>query len=602
MAQNKTKDRSEIDDKYKWDLSSLYKSEEEWAKSVSDADAMIEVLGEYEGHLADSAEMMYKFMTKTEEISSNISNIYCYAYLRQSEDTRISESQKMVQQATMLSVKFGTAISFAEPEILSMSKEKFGKFISSEILKPYKFKLEDMLRMKKHILSKKEEKLMAGASEVLDASGRISEMLMDADLKFTPASDSDGKKHDVTSSSYIDLQMSSDRKLRASSFKSLYSGYSSHINTFAATYSTNLRSDVFSSKTRDFSSSLEMAMNPDNIPVSVYDNLVETVHKYLPEMYKYERLRKKMLGIKSLHYYDLYAPLVSSLKIKYTYEQARAAVLEALSVLGKDYIKVVENGYASGWVDVFPNTGKSSGAYSFGTYSSHPYIMMNFTGNIDSVSTLAHETGHSMHSYYTNHTQPQQYSDYSLFIAEVASTVNECLLIEHLLSQDISKEMRLYLLNQYLENFKGTVFRQTMFAEFEKKCHELSDNDVPISAEGFNKIYLDLIKLYFGKELTVDPEVGFEWARIPHFYRSFYVYQYATGYSAAVSLATGILKNGAPAVKAYKEFLSMGSSVYPLESLKHAGVDLTTSAPVSDALSKFGDIITEFEETAGIKI
>ena len=369
------------------------------------------------------------------------------------------------------------------------------------------------------------------------------------------------------------------------------------IHTFAATYSGVIKNHTTEARLRGFESSRQMSLFANNIPESVYDMLIETVHKCMPYMYRYVQLRKKILGVEELHYYDTYAPLCASNNKKYSYEEAQQMVLDAVAPLGKDYVQRVKDAYTDGWIDVYPNVGKSGGAYSSGTYDSNPFILTNFTGSLDSVSTLAHEMGHSQHTWLTNHTQPAQYANYSLFVAEVASTVNECLLIEQLLEDCDDPATRLYLLNQYLEGFKGTVYRQTMFAEFEKEAHAMSERGESLTGEALCDLYERLIKLYFGEDLIVDEEVRYEWARIPHFYNPFYVYVYATGYTSAVALAQGILKDKEPAVKKYLEFLSMGGSQYPLDELKHGGVDLSTPAPIEKALEKFNEVLEDAEKT-----
>lgn len=411
--------------------------------------------------------------------------------------------------------------------------------------------------------------------------------------------DGAGEEHEVTGSNYILLQTSSDRTLRENSFRSFYKTYRNHINTFAATYAGAVKAATAEAAARHYESSRAMSMAGENIPAEVYDNLVASVRAHLPLMYRYVKLRKRLLGIQELHYYDVYAPLTGESTARYTYDQAKQMVLDAVAPLGEEYCAEVRRGFAQRWVDVYPNKGKSGGAYSTGTYDSEPYIMTNFTGTLDSVSTLAHEMGHSMHSLLSRRTQPAQYADYTLFVAEVASTVNENLMIEQLLKTEQRPDARLFLLNQYLENFKGTVFRQTMFAEFEREAHAMRERGEALSPAALNQLYGNLVRDYFGPELVMDEEVQLEWARIPHFYRPFYVYKYATGYSTAVALSEGILKEGDCARKRYLEFLSMGGSAWPLEELRHAGVDLTTPAPVNAALEKFGRLLDDAEACAG---
>lgn len=595
MTEAQILNRDQIDEQYKWDLTPMYASDEAWEDELKAIDALIEKLPAYAGKLTESPKTLRAFLDDEEAVSRKMESLYCYASLRQSEDTRTQAAQMMVSKAQSKSVQIGALLSFAEPEILSMPEEKFAKFIEAPELQDYRFALEDLLRQKAHTLTEAEEKIMAGMGEIASAPGDIADMLQDADMVFDPVVKENGETIELTGSNYILLQTSTDREVRQKAFQNYYKGFKQHINTFTATYSSSVKADVFEARTRHYESARAMSMAGENIPASVYDSLVETVHQYLPAMYRYVKLRKKILGLDELHYYDVYAPLMGDLDMKYTFEEAKEMVKKAVAPLGEEYVKTVQRGFDERWIDVFPNTGKSGGAFSYGTYDSAPYLMTNFSGTIDSVSTIAHEMGHSLHSYLSNQAQPAHYSHYTLFVAEVASTVNENLMIEQLLSQDITPQMRLYLLNQYLENFKGTVFRQTMFAEFEKIAHEQIEKGEALSADYLSELYENLVKQYFGPELVMDEEVKYEWARIPHFYRCFYVYKYATGYSSAVALSEGILKEGDKAVKPYLEFLSMGGSQYPLDSLKHAGVDLNTPAPVEKALQKFEQIVQEAE-------
>lgn len=596
MAETKILERSQIAKEYQWDLTPMYASDEAWEADLAAVDSLIEKLPAYAGKLTESPESLRAFLDDQQQLERKLSQVSCYASLRRSEDTRAQAAQVMTAKARSKMVKVSSLLSFAEPEILSMSEEQFKTFIEAPVLQDYRFMLEDLWRSKAHTLTEAEEKILAAMGEVASAPREISSMLQDADMVFDPIETAAGEKVEVTGSNYILLQSSSDREIRRKAFQSYYKGFKQHINTFTATYTGSVKADVFKAQTRHYESARAMSMAGENIPASVYDSLVETVHRYLPAMYRYVALRKKILGLDELHYYDVYAPLMSDVDISYTYEQAKEMVKKAVAPLGEEYGKIVQKGFDDHWVDVMPNVGKSGGAYSSGTYDSAPYVLTNFTGTIDSVSTIAHEMGHSLHTYLSNHTQPSQYAHYTLFVAEVASTVNENLMIEQLLSQDIKPEMRLYLLNQYLENFKGTVYRQTMFAEFEKIAHEQVEKGEALSAEYLSELYKDLVQQYFGPELVMDEEVKYEWARIPHFYRSFYVYKYATGYSSAVALSEGILKDGEAAVKPYLEFLSMGGSKYPLDSLRHAGVDLTTPAPIEKALQKFEQIVAEAEK------
>ena len=591
------KDRSLIEEQYKWDITTLFASDEAWEEALKAIPAKAAKVAAYQGKLTQSPAGLREFLDAEEALDREIENIDCYASLRYSEDTRAEAGQMMTSKAMGVLTQIGASLSFAQPEILSLSDADFDRFMESEELAGYRHMLDDLKRRKAHTLSEKEEKILSGMQEIRYAPGDIANMLQDADLKFDPVKLESGEELPLSGSNYILLQSDSRREVREKAFRNYYKSFKNHINTFASTYSSSVKGDVFMARTRGYESARAMSMAGENIPASVYDGLVETVHKYMPAMYRYVELRKKILGLDEIHYYDVYAPLCKDLDLKYTYEQAKAMVKKAVAPLGEDYVATVQRGFDERWIDVYPNTGKSGGAYSSGTYDSNPFIMCNFTGTIDSVSTIAHEMGHSMHTHLANTHQPAHYAGYTLFVAEIASTVNENLLIEQLLKEEKDPKTRLYLLNQYLENFKGTVYRQTMFAEFEQKAHAIIEEGGALSAELMNQIYEDLVKLYFGPSMVLDEEVRYEWARIPHFYRAFYVYKYATGYSSAVALSEKILTEGEPAVKKYLEFLSMAGSDYPLATLQHGGVDLSTPEPIERALKKFESIVEEAEKT-----
>ena len=590
------KERKEIDSQYKWDLTPMYQDDAAWEADFATLDDQVQAMTAFAGTLKDAISIG-AYLDAGTELGRKLSNLYCYASLRRSEDTRAEAGQSMYARITTKYVQAMAAMAFAEPEILSLPEETLREIVNDEQLADHKFTMENLLRQKPHTLSGSEEKLLATFGEALGAPAEIADNLQDADLVFDSVQDGAGNKVEVTGSNYIMLQMSQDRTLRKNAFTSFYKGYRQHVNTFASAYSGAVKAATAEASVRHYASSRAMSMAGENIPAAVYDNLIDTVRKHMPAMYRYVALRKKILNLDELHYYDVYAPLVGKVKVRYTYEKAQQMVLDAVAPLGKEYGDLVRKAFAERWIDVYPNKGKSGGAYSSGTYDSNPYILTNFTGTLDSVSTIAHEMGHSMHTWHSNHHQPPQYADYTLFVAEVASTVNENLLIEQLLQKEQEPRMRLYLLNQYLENFKGTVYRQTMFAEFEREAHAMAERGEALSPAALNALYKRLVKDYFGPDLVMDEEVQYEWARIPHFYRPFYVYKYATGYSTAVALSEGILKEGEPAVKRYKEFLSMGGSAYPLDELRHAGVDLTTPAPVDAALEKFEHILDDAEET-----
>lgn len=591
------RERSELDPQYQWDLSRLYPNDEAWEAAFTAVDASIAKMPGYAGKLKD-AETVRDFFVEETALERELSNLYCYASLRRSEDTRARTAQSMYARIGSKYVDAVTKITFAEPELLTLPEKTLQAITDAPILADYRFALQELLRRKPHTLTEAEETLLAGFGEVFSAPGDIAENLRDADLTFAPAQDGEGRAVEVSSANYINLQASNDRALRQHSFESLYAGYQGHINTFATAYAGCVKGAAAEARARHYTSSRAMSMAGENIPVTVYDSLITAVRGHLPAMYRYVELRKRLLGVEELHYYDLYAPLAAEVDAHYTYDQAKQMVLDAVAPLGEDYGKIVREGFSGGWIDVYPNKGKSSGAYSSGTYDSNPYILTNFTGTLDSVSTIAHEMGHSVHSWLANHTQQPQYAGYTLFVAEVASTVNENLMIEQLLKQEMPPKARLSLLNQYLENFKGTVYRQTMFAEFEREAHAKAERGEALDPASLNELYLGLVRDYFGPSLVIDEQIQYEWARIPHFFRPFYVYKYATGYSTAVALSEKIRHEGKSAVKPYLEFLSMGGSAYPLDELRHAGVDLATPAPVDAALEKFERILAEAEQVA----
>ncbi len=598
MAENAQtlKEREEMDPRYQWDLTPMYPDDAAWENDLAGLDEQITAMTAFAGTLRDAVSIG-AYMDAATALGRRLSNLYCYASLRRSEDTRAEAGQSMYARVTAKYVQAMAALSFAEPEILSLPEETLQTVVQDEQLADHRFTMENLLRQKPHTLTAPEEKVLATLGEALGAPAEIADNLQDADLVFEPVTDSQGNTVEVTGSNYIMLQMSPDRTLRKSAFASYYKGYRQHSNTFAAAYAGAVKSATAQAALRHYESSRAMSMAGENIPGAVYDNLIAAVRAHLPAMYRYVALRKRILGVEELHYYDVYAPLVRQNETRYTYEQAQQMVLDAVAPLGQDYGELVRKAFAERWIDVYPNKGKSGGAYSSGTYDSNPYILTNFTGTLDSVSTIAHEMGHSLHSWYSNHRQPPQYADYTLFVAEVASTVNENLLIEQLLQKEQEPAARLFLLNQYLENFKGTVYRQTMFAEFEREAHAMAERGEALNPAALNALYKGLVAEYFGPDLVLDEEVQYEWARIPHFYRPFYVYKYATGYSTAVALSEAILREGESAVQRYKTFLSLGGSAYPLDELRCAGVDLATPAPVEAALQKFERILDDAEAT-----
>ena len=589
--------RSEVPEEMTWNLKDMFESDQAW---MAEYEAMKEFpakIAAFQGTLARSAQDLLAWFRLQDEIELRLGVLMGYASCKGDEDTGNSFYQDVRGKAMNVYVSIASAAAFATPEIMAIADETLDRFYAQQPeLETYRRSLYQIRRRKDHILSPAEERLLASAGEMANASENIAGVFRNADQIFPDVTDSQGNVHPLTDATFVPLLTSPDRELRRRAFETYYKQLGQYKNTIAATLDGQFKQLCFFSNARHYDSTIQASLDATEVPVPVYMNLIEAVHNNLDKMYRYVALRKKLLGVDELHYYDVYAPLTKGVSAHYTYDQAKQMVLDAVAPLGEEYGTIVRKGFAERWIDVFPNKGKSGGAYSGGSYDSNPYIMCNFTGTLDSVSTIAHEMGHSMHSWFSRHTQPAQYADYTLFVAEVASTVNENLLIEHLLAEkNQDPATRLALLNQYLENFKGTVYRQTMFAEFERDAHAMAERGEALNPAALNNLYKKLIVDYFGPELVVDDEVQYEWARIPHFYRPFYVYKYATGYSTAVALSEGILKNGEPAVKKYLEFLHMGGSAYPLDELRHAGVDLTTPAPVDAALDKFGRILDEAE-------
>ena len=535
-------------------------------------------------------------MKLSDEISVLCDSLGNYAQRRSDEDTANAKYQGFLGQLMNAYVAVNSAGSFETPEIISIEEDKLQEFYEDKPeLKLYKRALDKLRRKKAHILSEAEEKILALTGEMGQSPENIYSMFSDADLRFPDAVDKDGKAHQVTHGSYIPLVQSEDRVLRKSAFESMYSTFDKFRNTCAATLSAQIKAVNFYAKARRYDSSLEAALDGTEVPVSVYKNLIEAVHDNMHYMYDYVALRKKLLGVDELHFYDLYTPVVPDADMKITFEEAKETVLKALAPMGEDYLAILKKGFENRWIDVYENEGKTSGAYSAGARV-HPYVLLNHKDTLNCMFTLAHEMGHAIHSYLSNKNQPVVYSDYVIFVAEVASTCNEALLMQYLLKNTEDKKQRAYLINYFLEQFRTTLYRQTMFAEFELKINEMVAAGESLTAEGLNELYGELNKLYFGDGIVLDDEIKLEWARIPHFYYDYYVYQYATGYSAAIALSQRILKYGEPAVKDYIGFLKGGCSTDPISLLKGAGVDMATTQPINEALAMFGELVKEMEE------
>ena len=596
MSEERIPKRSEVPEQFKWALEDIYATDEKWAEDLQKLKVMPERIAAFKGRLSESADTLYDFMQLSDEISVLCDSLGNYAQRRSDEDTANAKYQGFLGQLMNAYVAVNSAGSFETPEIISIEEDKLQKFYEDKPeLKLYKRALDKLRRKKAHILSEAEEKILALTGEMGQSPENIYSMFSDADLRFPDAVDKDGKAHQVTHGSYIPLVQSEDRVLRKSAFESMYGTFDKFKNTCAATLSAQIKAVNFYAKARRYDSSLEAALDGTEVPVSVYKNLIEAVHDNMHYMYDYVALRKKLLGVDELHFYDLYTPVVPDADMKITFEEAKETVLKALAPMGEDYLAILKEGFENRWIDVYENEGKTSGAYSAGARV-HPYVLLNHKDTLNCMFTLAHEMGHAIHSYLSNKNQPVVYSDYVIFVAEVASTCNEALLMQYLLKNTEDKKQRAYLINYFLEQFRTTLYRQTMFAEFELKINEMAAAGESLTAEGLNELYGELNKHYFGDGIVLDDEIKLEWARIPHFYYDYYVYQYATGYSAAIALSQRILKYGEPAVKDYIGFLKGGCSTDPISLLKGAGVDMATTQPINEALAMFGELVKEMEE------
>ncbi|QDP39796.1 oligoendopeptidase F [Radiobacillus deserti] len=579
-----------------WRLEDIFASDADWEKELESVKSDIPKFAEFQGNLHESAETLYELFTLQDKVSERVGKLYTYAHMRYDQDTTNSFYQALNAKAENLVTQISSAMSYIIPEILTIEEEKLTNFLQEhEGLKRYEHTLNEVNRQRPHFLSEKEEALLAEVSEVVDNSSQTFGMLNNADLTFPAIKDENGEEVNLTHGRYLGFLESDDRRVREDAFKAMYDTFGNFKNTFSSTLSGAVKKHNFFAKVRNYDSARQSALDGNNIPEKVYDNLIEAVHERLDLLHRYVALRKKVLELDELHMYDLYTPLVKDVDMKIPYEEAQQKVLEGLAPLGEEYASILKEGYNNRWIDVEENKGKRSGAYSSGSYSTNPYILLNWQNSLHDMFTLAHELGHSLHSYYTRKNQPFRYGNYSIFVAEVASTCNEALLNEYMIEQTSDEKEKLFLLNHFLEGFRGTVFRQTMFAEFEHTIHVMAQDGEALTAEKLTEVYYNLNKTYFGDEIVVDEEIGVEWARIPHFYYNYYVYQYATGYAAATSLASQILKEKQPAVDRYLAFLSAGNSDYPIEVLKKAGVDMTSKNPILSALDVFEEKLNEME-------
>ncbi|CAH1215202.1 oligoendopeptidase F [Paenibacillus sp. JJ-223] len=587
--------RSEVPAEHTWKLEDLFADQKAWDQEYEEVLALIKKASEFQGKLNKPESLKASFELE-DEVSLKLERLFVYARMHQDEDTANPTYQSLSQKAQKLSVKVGEALSFVTPEILSLPDEQLDAFIANDDLKPYRFTLQEMKREKAHVLTQAEEALLAQVGNLSQAPSTIFSMLNNADLKFPKVKDENGKEVELTHGSYIQLLENPNREVRERAFKAVYETYAKQKNTIAAALNANVTKNMFYANVRKYPSVLEMSLYGDNIPKEVYTNLVDTIHESLPLLHRYMELRKKLLKVDELHMYDLFAPLVDEYKMDITYDEAKKIVKEGLKPLGEDYASVLQSGYDDRWIDVYENENKRSGAYAWGAYGTHPYVLLNHKDNLNSMFTLAHEMGHALHSYYSDNALPYRDAQYTIFLAEVASTTNEALLMDYLLKKSTDPKEKLYLLTYYADQFRTTVFRQTMFAEFEKIIHERAEQGEALTPQLLSEIYYDLNVKYHGNGMVVDKDIEMEWARIPHFYNSFYVYKYATGFSAATSFSKQILEEGQPAVDRYLGFLKSGGSDFSINILKKAGVDMSSPQPIREAMSVFKELIEQMEQ------
>ena len=591
--------RSEIDDKYKWNLTDIYSSETDWENDFAKLQSELPAIKDLKQGFADSAKNLANALKRMDELSLMCERLYVYAKMRRDEDNSNTRYQAMTDRAMSLYVAVSGETSFAAPALLKQSEDTLEKYIAEEkALEPYAFMIRDVMRQKQHVLSEGEEKLLSMSGDFASGIRDIFTMLDNVDLKFGTVDTPEGPVQ-ITHAKFIELMQHRDREMRKNAFETYYSAFKGMINTIATTYSTSVKKDVYYARVRNYESALAKALFSDNVPVSLYDGLLSCIHDHLNIMYDYIDTRRRILGLNDIAMYDVYVPLVEDTGKKYSYEEAMDMVFEALAPMGNDYIALLKRAYNENWIDVYENEGKTSGAYSWGAYGTHPYVLLNHRSDLDSVYTIAHELGHALHSYYSDESQPFPLASYTIFVAEVASTVNEVLLTQHLLKHG-DESLKKYVLNHYLDQFRTTVLRQTMFAEFERISHAMCESGEPLTGEALSQKYAELNKLYYGDGIKTCDTISIEWARIPHFYNAFYVYKYATGFSAAVMIATGIFE-GRPGVReAYLEFLKSGGSDFPLELLKKAGVDFTGGAPIKAAMDAFRKTLDEFKTVMNV--
>ncbi len=587
--------REEIQAEYKWQVEDIYTNEELWQDDFKKVRDDLPKLAEYKGSLSQSADKLAACLKLRDEINIICGKLFAYARLHRDENSANAKYQALVGKMEGLLAEAGAATAFIEPEILAMAEDTLSAFRNEPALADYNFYFDNLARQKEHVLSPAEEEILSRSAEVTQASENIFNMLAHADIKFPELTGEDGKTITLSEGRYRSLIMSSDRRVRKDAFSGLFETYNDFRNTFAATLAGNVKKSIFYAHIRKYNSTLESALSEGNIPLTVYTNLIDTVNNNLAPLHRYVAFKKKALQLDSIHMYDLYTPLAKEVKFNIDYTEGQKLVRDALVPLGSEYADILNKGLTSGWIDVYENKGKQTGAYSWGVYSVHPFVLLNYNARLEDVSTLAHEMGHAIHSHYSQANQPFSKSQYTIFTAEVASTTNEILLNDYLLKNTTDKQKKLYLINQYLEMVRATVYRQTMFAEFEKDIYDKAESGETLTADLLDEMWHELNVKYYGADIVVDKEIDVEWARIPHFYWNFYVYQYVTGYAAATTLADKMLQEGAGAQQRYIGFLKSGGSDYPLNILKNAGVDMSTPQPVELTLNKFSSMLDELE-------
>lgn len=588
--------RSEVKEEYTWDLSAMFASKEAWEAQLQECEKLTEEIEQFAGKTTASAENLLTVLEKSASVEEKLELAFSYADRLFDQDQKNTTHQAMAQKMYALFTDFNSRTAFVVPEILAADETLMEQFMKEKpALELYRIQIGEIQRRKAHSLTAELEKLVAMTGEMAQVPEQVFSILSNADLAFPEITDENGEQARLSHGNFVPFEESADRRVRKEAFEKFYSVYKQFANTLAGLYNGQVKQQIFSAKARKYPSTLEAAVDSNNVPSKVYYNLVDTVNKNMDKMHRYVRLRKKCLGVDELHMYDIYTPMIADVAKKIPFAEAKETVLKALTPLGEEYVAKVKEGFENRWIDVYENEGKRSGAYSAGAYGAHPYVLLNHNDTLDNMFTLAHEMGHAMHSYYSNEKQPYIYAGYKIFVAEVASTCNEILLMEYLLANTTDKKERAYLLNHYLDSFKGTVYRQTMFAEYEMRSNKMAEDGESLTSENLCALYHELNEKYYGPDMISDPEIAYEWARIPHFYYNFYVYQYATSFSAAVAIAHEILEKGAPAVERYKEFLSGGCSKSPVELLKMVGINMEEATPIQNALDVFGEVLDEME-------